>query len=66
MPPFAIFSASRPSVLRQFVLPASAGLGLSLLAAVPAQAHGVADARACWLAPAIPCWASITCCCCWG
>ncbi len=44
MPPFAIFSASRPNLLRKLALPASAGLGLSLLSAVPAQAHGVADA----------------------
>ncbi|MCP9928862.1 HupE/UreJ family protein [Cyanobium sp. CH-040] len=34
----------RSSTLRPLLLPAAAGLGLSLLSALPAQAHGIADA----------------------
>jgi urease accessory protein len=37
-------SSARPSGLRQVVLAAAAGLGLSLLSALPVQAHGAADA----------------------
>jgi urease accessory protein len=44
MPPLSITTASRPSSLRQLALAAAAGLGLSLLSAIPAQAHGMADA----------------------
>jgi len=44
MPPLSITTASRPSSLRQLALAAAAGLGLSLLSAIPTQAHGMADA----------------------
>lgn len=44
MPTRFIPGASRPTPLGQLALAAAAGLGLSLLSALPVQAHGAADA----------------------
>ena len=44
MPPLTNPTSARTRPGRQLALAAAAGLGLSLLSGVPAQAHGVADA----------------------